>query len=141
MTNLTEQWKNGELPDGVYYCNTGYVVETLFTWGKNYHQFTNNKDKVYIPEMDDCEVLAPVPSYEELQELKEFADYSIHNRNELTRQLNFWMDKHTQITEENQKLKELLKECRKALNKAKGDTVWYPVEIDHVLTKIDEVLK
>ena len=40
-----------------------------------------------------------------------------------------------------QGLKELLKECRKTLNKAKGDTVWYPVEIDHVVTKIDEVLK
>ena len=41
---------------------------------------------------------------------------------------------------ENQKLKELLKECRKALNKAKGDTVWYPVEIDHTLTQIDNAI-
>lgn len=41
---------------------------------------------------------------------------------------------------ENQQLKELLKECRKALNKAKGDTVWYPVEIDHTLTQIDNAI-
>jgi len=71
MTNLTEQWKKGELPEGVYYCNTGNTVETLFTWGKNYHQLTNNKDEVYIPEMDDCEIIAPVPSYEEWKELIE----------------------------------------------------------------------
>ena len=37
-------------------------------------------------------------------------------------------------------LKELLRECRKALNKAKGDTVWYPVEIDNVLTQIDNAI-
>lgn len=71
MTNLTDKWRKGELPDGVYYCDTGNTVETLFTWGKNYHQLTNNKDEVYIPEMDDCEVLAPVPSYEEWKQLKE----------------------------------------------------------------------
>ena len=41
---------------------------------------------------------------------------------------------------ENQQLKKLLKECRKALNKAKGDTVWYPVEIDHTLTQIDNAI-
>lgn len=84
MTNLTEQWKKGELPEGVYYCNTGNTIETLFTWGKNYHQLTNNKDEVYIPEMDDCEILAPVPSYEQ------------------------WQAK----LEENAQLKELLKECK-----------------------------
>lgn len=41
---------------------------------------------------------------------------------------------------ENQQLKELLKECKRVLNKAKGDTVWYPVEIDHVLTQIDNAI-
>jgi hypothetical protein len=68
---LTEQWKKGELPEGVYYCNTGNTVETLFTWGKNYHQLTNNKDEVYIHEMDDCDIIAPVPSYDEWKEMVE----------------------------------------------------------------------
>lgn len=43
----------------------------------------------------------------EYRELKEFADYSIHNRNELTRQINFWIDRFTQSEQEKQQLKEL----------------------------------
>lgn len=78
MTDLTEKWKKGELPEGVYYCNTGNTVEILFTWGKNYHLLTNNKDEVYIPEMDDCdEIIAPVPSYEELQNMNEAVNQAI----------------------------------------------------------------
>ena len=42
----------------------------------------------------------PVPSYEEWQKLKEFADYSIHNRDELTRQINFWMQENTKLKEQ-----------------------------------------
>ena len=92
MTDLTEQWKKGELPEGVYYCNTGNTVETLFTWGKNYHQLTNNKDEVYIPEMDDCEVLAPVPSYDELQNMN--------------KAVNECMAANIKLVEENKQLKE-----------------------------------
>ena len=42
---------------------------------------------------------------------------------------------------QNAQLKELLKECKQAFNKLKGDTVWYPRKIDECITKIDEVLK
>jgi len=137
MTDLTEQWKKGELPEGVYYCDTGNTVETLFTWGKNYHQLTNNKDEVYIPEMDDCEVLAPVPSYEEyLESESHCAVYSELNK---------------QLKEQNAQLKELLKECRNIL-KEQNFYRNTPVETDtayrtrclkkqELLTKIDEVLK
>ena len=69
-------------------------------------EFTNDFERhPYLVES----VLAEVPSYEEWQSLKEFADYSIHNRDELTKQINFWMD-------ENTKLKELLKECSRLLS-------------------------
>lgn len=47
---------------------------------------------------------------------------------------------YLKVIDENQQLKELLRECRKALKKAKGDTVWYPVEIDHTLTQIDNAI-
>lgn len=63
MSNFTEQWKAGKLPEGAYYCNTGNEIEILYTWKNN--QLTNNKDAVFIPEMDDCEILTPVPSYEQ----------------------------------------------------------------------------
>ena len=97
MTDLTEQWKKGELLEGVYYCNTGNTIEILFTWGKNYHQLTNNKDEVYIPEMDDCKILAPVPSYDEWK-----ASYNCMLENEVLRL-------------KNAQLKELLKECQHIL--------------------------
>ena len=32
MTNLTEKWKKGELPEGYYYCKTENGVEILRTW-------------------------------------------------------------------------------------------------------------
>ena len=103
MTDLTEQYQKGELPsrdDGhcwlAYYIKhkDGYIhADSLWRgqWG------TADRNSIE-------EILAKVPSYEEWQKLKEFADYSIHNRDELTRQINFWM-------QENTKLKELLKEC------------------------------
>ena len=52
LGNLTALWKAGELPEGSYYCNTG-------------NQLTNNKDAVFIPEMDDCIIVGSVPSYEQ----------------------------------------------------------------------------
>jgi len=69
MNNLTEQWKKGELPDGKYYCKTGNGVEILRTWRglNNYVNLENMYNEVFIRSMDDCEVLAPVPSYEEYQ--------------------------------------------------------------------------
>lgn len=68
MTDLTEKWKSGELEKGAYYVK-------------------DERGNVYIDEYDDeyscgyylrtcfssdcvSEVLAPVPSYEELQSLE-----------------------------------------------------------------------
>ena len=110
MTNLTEQWKQGKLPEGVYYCNTGNTIETLFTWGKNHHQLTNNNDEVYIPEMDDCEVIERVPTYEE-QQAK---------------------------LDENTKLKELLKRARGLMNCTKDWACTDATEA--MIAKINQVL-
>ena len=94
MTNLTDKWKKGELPSGRYWVKyrSGRIDEWDLLGGKTIET---------KPEI--VEILVEVPSYEEWQELKEFANYSIHNRDELTRQINFWM-------QENTKLKELLKD-------------------------------
>lgn len=48
---------------------------------------------------------------------------------------------YEQTKRENSQLKELLKECRKSFNKLKGDTVWYPYEVDECIAKIDEALQ
>jgi hypothetical protein len=126
--DLNEQWKKGELENNWYYIRTTNGIEK-WEYIKQSHGF--GYDEIEWVE----EVLAPVPSYKEWQKLKEFADYSLHNRDELTRQINFWMDKHTQIEKENLQLKELLKECRDYLE---DDS---PLSMASMIKKIDEVLQ
>lgn len=63
--HLTEQWKNGELKAGWYYITTTFTDGVLMEWfdGDEFRTlFTCNVK----------EVLAPVPSYEEWQELQEY---------------------------------------------------------------------
>ena len=107
MTNLTEQWKKGELPEGWYYCYVNNEEYKFLYFDGDCFELDDPKTKSYyfflLKDCENIKILAPVPTYEEWQELKEFADYSIHNRDELTRQINFWM-------QENTKLKDLLKE-------------------------------
>lgn len=107
MTDLTEQLYAGTLPTGHYYFNNG--VETYIVLYKNI-----NSKHLILQEPEGLTVISEVPSCEEWKKLKEFADYSIHNRDELTRQINFWM-------QENTKLKELLKECKQWFD-------WYHID-------------
>ena len=86
MTDLTEKWKKGELPEGEYWCK---ITESPCV------------EQIYLPcYYDDTviKVLAPVPSYDEWKEKNETA-YILAKG----------------ITERNEKieqLKELLRECR-----------------------------
>lgn len=128
---LTKQWKKGELEQGYYYTRYTPSVGKLFV---EIELKSYLIDLAKIRDAETVEILAPVPSYEEWQEIKEFADYSLHNRDELTRQINFWMDKHTQIEKENQKLKDLLKECRDVIE----TSVWG--NCSELTDQIDEVL-
>ena len=142
MTNLTEKWKAGELE-----------------WHKSYY-CKNDKNKIIIATLLDgnilssndsegnllygyWEVLVLVPSYEEVQDMKEYLDYSIKNRNQLTEQINFWMDKTDEINKKNARLKELLKECVFIIGYA--DTISNNEEnkktIYEIFTKIKEILK
>lgn len=69
MTDLTEKWKAGELEEGWYYVRTGNgkIGITLYWQDKSiddefFSDYDNN---------DVIDIIAPVPSYEELQALKE----------------------------------------------------------------------
>ena len=61
MTDLTEQWKKDELPDGHYYVRDGenIIAELLDGY------FYNNGEPMTSFSGGVDEVLAPVPSYEE----------------------------------------------------------------------------
>lgn len=92
MVNYTEKWKKGELKDGWYYVSRNNDIEMLEYVGDYFLS-------VDVPLIDDkdvstLEVLAPVPSWEQWQQMKAFC--------EEFNALN--------VAEENQKLKELLKE-------------------------------
>ena len=64
---LTEKWDKGELPEGDYYIkrrNGDFLYDNIDTSGV----WRNSIDE------DILEVLAPVPSYEEWQKMKEQRD-------------------------------------------------------------------
>lgn len=66
MTDLTEQWKKGELPSGMYYIKDTdgniYPTENCL----NYDVFNDKAyTGFYYAETGISEILAPVPSYDE----------------------------------------------------------------------------
>lgn len=87
QTTLTEQWEKHELPEGMYYIKYGGVDKIDYWFGNYWEDGWNDTVE---------EVLAPVPSYVEWQQLHKF----LEEFNAL------------EVAKENKKLKELLKECR-----------------------------
>ena len=67
MTDLTEQWKKGELPSGWYYVKGS---DGLFGMMSDYALYRVNLEH---PD-NTISLLAPVPSYEEWQKMKEQRD-------------------------------------------------------------------
>ena len=87
MTNLTEQWNKGKLPDGDYYIKRRNG-DTLYDNIDSHGVWRNSIDE------DIVEVLAEVPSYELWK--------AVHEQ---------WKV----LLEENTKLKELLKDAKNVL--------------------------
>ena len=120
--NLNEIWKKGELKDGWYYVSRNNDIEMLEYVG----DYFLSVDAPLIDDKDvsTLEVLAPVPSWEQWQQMKAFC--------EEFNALN--------VVEENQKLKELLKECREVVEFTKtivNKHTWF----DKILIKINGALK
>lgn len=103
MTDLTEQWKKGELPSGWYYVKGS---DGLFGMMSDYALYRVNLEH---PD-NTISLLAPVPSYEEWQEL--------HKRLKDTQNLEL------EVRRENKQLKELLSKCLDEL--AEFNNSYYP---------------
>lgn len=102
MTNLTEQWNKGKLPEGDYYIKrrNGFLpYDNIDSYGV----WRNSIDE------DIIEVLAPVPSYEQWQEYKDAND-SMFDTIKMLNKDNYKLEK------ENTQLKNLLK-LNNVLNK------------------------
>ena len=133
MTNLTEQWKNGELPEGEKYIQLrdGRIFTAHFN-GKEFREVYNSDIK---------EILAPVPTYEEWQRIFHYAGKYEHEYTSCV------MD-YENLKQENQQLKELLKECRdyvvNTLIELKNGYCYeendYYHETKTLLTKIDNAI-
>jgi hypothetical protein len=120
--SLTEQWKKGELEAGIYYIKTKDGIENDGFDGKEFGFFSD---------MEIDQILGKVPSYEEWQELSK-------QRNQLIRDVKDL----AYIQEENQRLKDLLKECYKMLAQYHIENSEPSLgENIQLLTKLDEVLK
>ena len=93
---LTEQWKQGELPNGYYWIRLSWGGMVIMAYHTAFDGLFELDDHYYDSD-EISEVLAPVPSYDEWQ-----ASYNCMLENEVLRL-------------KNAQLKELLKECRPAL--------------------------
>lgn len=105
---LTEQWKKGELEQGWYYIE---CIDLPKKWiDIDYYRNDCYEDEGFCKGFFDHndwrginKVLAPVPSYEEWQEL-------IDKKN--------WCNARAKnLLKQNQQLKELLRECRELFEK------------------------
>lgn len=137
MTNLTEQWKKGELPDGHYYVKDGenIIAELLdgyfYNDGQPMTSFSGGVD----------EVLAEVPTFEEWQASENYIDYlkqciSVYESKD--KQATETSIAYNELLEENDKLKELLKDCREILDYAKDFAYHDPC--CKCIAKINQVL-
>ena len=110
MTNLTEKWKKGELPNGWYYVRLirGEYRIDLYINGKN--------EWIDCPDDIIDTVVCEVPSYEEYQQLlsdqlakNEGAEINAELEAE-NAQLKKWCEEFNalEVAKENTKLKELL---------------------------------
>lgn len=99
MTDLTEQWKKGELETNKYYYvrDISYILPAKLGRCDNQLYFSGNEVGYGYEENKELEVLAPVPSYEEYLSLT----YAKEEDEGLI----------AEYEAENTKLKELLKEC------------------------------
>lgn len=90
MTDLTEQWKKGELPEGHYYVKDGenmiaeYIDGYFYNDGNPMTSFSGGVD----------EVLAPVPSYEEWKGKDDALTSLLAKYGKLTKELQDEKEKH-----------------------------------------------
>ena len=142
MTDLTEQYKHGNLPDDrlYYYRFKGEPEVQITTQYGLYCEEADNKKEI--------EVIDFVPSYEEYERILVENDSLKQIRDELDCAITQLREDKIDLEEENAQLKELLKECKQWFD-------WYHIDTgtgkeyieswhkkgNEIHKKINEVLK
>ena len=116
MTDLTDKWKKGEF----IICNAG-KCQYYYVQNEEQREVIKTEYCLFDDNTPNWQILAPVPTFEELQ-----------NMNDAVNQA---MSANIKLVEQNAQLKELLKECQNMI--AFKHEVY---EEDALIKEIDEVL-
>lgn len=125
INNLTEQWKRGELPKGYYYAEDDGEELIIHIQGQNGSVMGDDFD---LKATDWIKPIAPVPSFDEWQQMKAFCE----EFNALS------------VAKENQKLKELLMDFVKRMEhykEVKPDVGFIMFDLGYLANQVKEVLK
>lgn len=156
MTDLTEQFNNDELDDEKLYYFRQKMSEEIEVGSPFALNMVRATDGTYLDWFLIDKVLAPVPIFEEYQQLKEYErivtsynmkpiDYDI-----ACETVNKLLDKKKVLKEENAQLKELLRECGNSLEEQSNVRKLYESDVEYrdrynnkmdLLIRLDEVLK
>ena len=101
MTNLTEQWKKGELPEGVYYFK---LPNGEIDIGTDFKVITLSMCK----DGDKIEVLSEVPSYQDYERLNWYAGNGVEENTKLKTENKWYSEQLNEAVKEIGHLKELL---------------------------------
>lgn len=136
MTDLTEQLKKGELPDGEYWClSVCGDVDKLYCYQNSFWKYKTEDDYYGIP-VEIKQVLAPVPTFDEWEQLQHWADFT-NDYHELREKLEIAEYEKVELLEKVKQLKsEYEKECHRA--DELEDSYWKEVEKNK---KLKELLK
>ncbi len=137
MTDLTQDWKKGELPNGWYWVK-GSRTKGIYAYTAEY---LNN---TYRP-INEERIIAPVPTFEEWQASEKYNKHleeviKIYERKD--KQATETSIAYNELLEENTKLKELLKECKEVIKNV--DTYYGNYDSTNgylVINKINKALK
>ena len=100
MNDLTDKWKKGEF----IICNAG-KCQYYYVQNEEQREVIKTEYCLFDDNTPNWQILAPVPSYEEWQRIFHYAGKYEHEYTSCV------MD-YENLKEENQHLKELLRECR-----------------------------
>jgi hypothetical protein len=135
---LTEQWKKGELERGWYYIE---CVDLPERWiDIDYYRNDCYEDEGFCKGFFDHndwrgidKILAPVPSYEEWQRIFHYASKYEYEYTSCA------MD-YENLKQENQQLKEMLKECREEFICINNGGAYWSGDFNEILEKLDNAI-
>lgn len=122
MTDLTDKWKKGELPSGWYYVRLirGEYRIDLYINGKN--------EWIDCPDNIIDTIVCEVPSYDEWFKIKNLASLT-----------SLLQEKNIECLHRENKLKELLKECKKMLMSSNYENMAQYKEVLELRDKINKI--